>query len=241
MKQCRSKLFFFALLSALSFTGLLPPQLAVSQEEAQSEFWPELDVYYRLDSQWRLFGLASVTRAREVEYTDVQLGTAIDYSAYPIAPLVSVVATDYERYRVFQFRLGYTYSRAIGENSGDYLEHRCAVDASIRIPVTERLLLSVRNRGDFRDINGTSSFRYRNRIRVERQTETALVTLNPYLSAEIYYDSRYEMWNRQSYAAGIEWTLSAEFVLETYYQRQNDSRSSPSAVNAFGLVLSFYH
>jgi len=232
---------FCASLLALSISGLLHPPLASSQEKAQFQFWPEVDLYYRFDAQWRLFALASLTRAREVQYTDGQLAVHLDFSFYPIEPLLKVVATDFERYRAFLFRVGYAYSHSIGENSGDYLEHRGIAEASFRIPVTGLILLSDRNRGEFRDINGAYSFRYRNRLRIERQTKTDFVTLTPYLSAEFYYDSRYEMWNRQQYTAGIEWTLSGGAILDTYYQRQNDSRSTPSAVNAVGLSVTFFY
>jgi hypothetical protein len=67
------------------------------------------------------------------------------------------------------------------------------------------------------------------------------VTFNPYVSAEFFYDTRHETFNRTVFAAGIEWTFSARTVLEISYQRQNDTRSSPSAVNGFGLTLLLYY
>ena len=240
MNRCRStsSLVFLLVASPLC---LLSSRTALSQESARSQFWPELDVFYRLDSQWRLFALTSITREREIQYTDWQIGAHLEFSFYPLPPLMKVMATDFERFRAFQFRVGYTYARAVGGNSGDYQEHRGIVEASVRIPVTELLLLSDKNRVDLRGVNGSFSSRYRNRIRVERQTETDFVTLNPFLSAEFFYDSRYETWSRQLYSAGIEWTLSGGTLLETSYQRQTDSQPSTSAVNALGLTVSVFY
>ena len=58
--------------------------------------------------------------------------------------------------------------------------------------------------------------------------------------AEFFYDSRYDAWNRQRYFVGIEWPLVRRSILDTYYCRQNDSRSSIAHVDAFGLALNLF-
>jgi hypothetical protein len=58
--------------------------------------------------------------------------------------------------------------------------------------------------------------------------------------AELFYDSRYDEWNRKRYFVGIEWPIGRTSVLDSYYYRQDDSRSSIAHVNAVGLALNLY-
>ena len=60
--------------------------------------------------------------------------------------------------------------------------------------------------------------------------------------AEFFYDSRCDAWSRQRYSFGVEWPIGKTPILDTYYSRQNDSRSSIAHVNAVGVVLTlFFH
>jgi len=76
-------------------------------------------------------------------------------------------------------------------------------------------------------------------------------TIAPYVSGEISYDTRFDLWNRNRYAVGVVQSLrrgpilrkllpQRQVNLDLYVMRQNDSRSSPSHVNALGAALIFY-
>ena len=76
-------------------------------------------------------------------------------------------------------------------------------------------------------------------------------TITPYLSGEIFYDTRFGVWNRNRYAVGVVQSLRRGPILrkllpkrginlDLYFMRQNDSRSSPSHVNALGAALVFH-
>jgi hypothetical protein len=211
-----------------------------AQNDTEFQGWWEIDGYYRIDAQWRLFGLASLTRYRESQTADFQVGAHLDFSFFPIAPLLTFEATEYERYRLFLFRAGYLYARGIGSRQDEYLEHSVVAEAHIRLNITEYLLLSDRNRFEGRRINGEGSWRYRNRVRLERLTRTAFLPVNPYLSFEVLYDERVETFNRLRTTAGIEWNLSGTFVLDTYYMYQSDSRFSPATLHVGGVSLSAF-
>jgi hypothetical protein len=221
--------------------ALLRPPTAASQDDVSSEFWPEVDLFYRFDSQWRLFSFASLTRNRDVPYTDWQFGAHIDYSFYPLPPLLGLTGTDFERFRAFMFRVGYNRARSIAESKGEYKEDRVVAEAWFRLAVTEQLLLSDRNRGELRKVNGVSSWRYRNRFRVERQFDIPSVKLTPHLSAEVFYDSRYSTWNRMLYSIGVEWALEWGLILETSYERVEQFQPNSSRINAFAVTLSLYY
>ena len=45
---------------------------------------------------------------------------------------------------------------------------------------------------------------------------------------------------RRRYFAGIEWPIGKTPILDTYYARTNDSRSSVAHVNAFGLAFNLF-
>jgi len=63
----------------------------------------------------------------------------------------------------------------------------------------------------------------------------------PYAQAEIFYDTRFDCWNRQLYQAGAEIELAKRWRIEPYLARQNDSRSTSGNVDRAGLVLKYYH
>jgi hypothetical protein len=222
-------------------TWLLASAQAVSQEDDRFQIWPEVDLFYRFDAQWRLFSFASLTRERDVPYTDWQFGANIDYSFYPLPPLLGVTGTDFERFRAFMFRVGYNRARSTGESKGKYKEDRVLAEALFRLAVTEQLLLSDRNRGEIRRVNGASCWRYRNRFRVERQFNIPVVKLTPHLSAEIYYDSRYATWNRILYSIGVEWSLEWGLILETSYEQVEDFQPNHSTLRALAVTLSLYY
>jgi Protein of unknown function (DUF2490) len=60
-----------------------------------------------------------------------------------------------------------------------------------------------------------------------------------YGSAEIYYDSRFDTFNRNRFVIGTTFPVNKHFALDLSYARQNDSRSQPNHVNAIGVVLVF--
>jgi Protein of unknown function (DUF2490) len=113
------------------------------------------------------------------------------------------------------------------------------------------LLLSDRNREDFRFVNGDFSFRYRNRVTIEREFQLMKRTITPYASEEVFYDTRYSVWNRNRWAVGVQMSLRRgplrkmlqpkhQAILDLYYMRQNDSRSDEPHVNAIGASLAFH-
>jgi hypothetical protein len=147
-------------------------------------------------------------------------------------------------------RTGYRYGTSL--NGADpFKEHRIVGEETFRRLIPGKLLLSDRNRQDFRIIDGDYSFRYRNRLTLEREFVIGERGFTPYTSGELYFDSRYNIWNRNRYAFGIQIPMKRkgplgdffhkeQVVLNLYYLRQNDSRSSIQHVNAIGMIWEFY-
>lgn len=233
-------LFLLLFLIGLSLVG---PRIVRAQEPTtEKEFWPEVDVYINVNPKVRLFLLATVSKSiedgeiRNAQAYEAQIGVHVDY-----IPNRHVI-----------LRTGYRYGTAVGSNDDGFREHRLLTEQTLRRLFPGDLLVSDRNREDFRIISGDFSFRYRNRVTIEREFPLFRKrTITPYVSGEIFYDTRYSVWNRNRLAVGIQTSLrpgplrkmllhKRQIVLDLYLMRQNDSRSSSPHVNALGAALAFH-
>jgi hypothetical protein len=102
------------------------------------------------------------------------------------------------------------------------------------------LLLSDRNRFDFRWREGEFNWRYRNRLKFERTFPAGRFELTPYVHAEAFCSLNQQMWTRARYTVGMEWAITKRVVLEVYVARQNEFRSTLPTFRAIGLALQFY-
>ena len=219
---------------------VIGPQPAKAQTTS-NEVWPEIDVYVNVKPKIRLFFLATTSRAVEdgelfnSKAFEGQIGAAIDY-----IPNKHVV-----------LRAGYRFGTSLGDTDDPYKENRLLTEQTLRKLLPGNLLLSDRNREDFRFIDGDFSFRYRNRVTIEREFQLKKRTMTPYVQGEIYYDTRYDAWNRNRLTAGVQTSLrrgpilkmllpKRQVLLDLYFTRQNDSRSSTQHVNALGATLALY-
>ena len=231
------------LILALFIFLVIGTQTARAQQPTTSnEVWPEIDVYINVKPKLRLFLLGTVSRSVEDgeafngKAFEAQIGAHIDY-----IPNQHVV-----------LRTGYRFGTSVGDSDNPYTEHRFLTEQTLRKLLPGNLLLSDRNREDFRFIDGDFSFRYRNRVTIEREFHLFKKrTITPYVSGELFYDTRYSAWNRNRLAAGVQTSLrrgplrkmlmpKRQVILDFFYMRQNDSRSDTSHVNALGVALSFY-
>ena len=217
-------------------------QATRAQEPTPKQFWPEIDVYINLKPKVRLFFLGTVSKSTEDgegfrgRAFEAQIGAHIDY-----IPNHHVI-----------LRAGYRFGTSIGSDDDSFKEHRFLTEQTLRKMLPGDLLLSDRNREDFRFVDGDFSFRYRNRVTIEREFHLFKErTITPYVSGELFYDTRYNTWNRNRLAAGAQIAIrrgplkkmlmhKRQVILDLYYMRQNDSRSDTPHVNAIGAALSLY-
>jgi hypothetical protein len=231
-----------ALFRALLFSLIVFGALAANAQDTGEQFWPEVNVYVHINEKIRLFLLGTVSKTiedgelRNSQAFDSQVGAHIDY-----IPNKHVI-----------LRTGYRFGSSVGDTTDPYKEHRIVTEQTLRKLLPGDILLSDRNREDFRFISGEFSFRYRNRVTLEREFHVFKQrSVTPYVSGEVYYDTRFDTWNRNRWAVGVQTSLrrnalikmllpKRQIVLDLYYMRQNDSRSSDPHVNALGAVLAFY-
>jgi hypothetical protein len=208
----------------LLLLGCLSGQ-AVAQDgpETRNELWPEVDLFIYLNPKWRLFLMATLSQERETNIDlEGQTGVHIDHF--------------FNKYLVF--RAGYRYGFSLVEDD-PFQEHRILFEQTIRVPFMWKILLSDRNRQDLRWVDGEFSARYRNRLMLERDFGIGNFRFTGYGSAEVYYDSRFDTFNRNRFIFGVAFPVTNRFGLDLNYARQNDSRSQPNHVNAIGIILVF--
>jgi Protein of unknown function (DUF2490) len=223
----------------------LMPILCVPRLQAQdtrNEFWPEFDVYLKLNEKSRLFFLYSATKLdQRATHADGTLGGHLDFYTLPLfGRRLLLHRADAARSKSFMLRAGYLFSRTPSGSTDPFTEHTPTVETHWRFPLPGSMLLTDRNRADFRFVDGDYQPRYRNRLKLERTFKAGRLDLTPYGHAEAFYDWRFDKFHRFRYSAGAEVLLGRHVIFEGYYLRQRDSVSSPQHVNAVGLALQFY-
>ena len=203
--------------------------------------WPEMNVYVRLNSTARLLVVATTVKD-DGETTDAEFGAHLDLFLKPILrPPGLMFRVDESKNRVLMIRAGYRYLLSYMDGSA---ENRALLEATVRYPLTGRfgnMLLSNRNRMDFRVIDDTYSWRYRNRLSIDRELSVGPVRVNPYLRFEIFYDSRFAAFSRTEATAGASFPITKYWELEGYFDYQLDTGSSPNKkTRAVGAVTTFY-
>jgi hypothetical protein len=225
------------MLALLAFTA---PSLPARADDRQREFVPEVNAYIKLSDRTRLFLLGDVTRNLSGGSDEGEIGAHLDYTLKPIFR-PELRDADWERNRYLWTRIGYVQLSNPDARSSGPTERRGIIELTARMPLPQEVWLAHRARVDLRDIGGESSQRYRYRLVIEREFNVSGVVMVPYAQAEIFYDTRYDTWNRQLYQAGAEIELTKHWRIEPYLARQNDSRSSSGNADRVGLVLKYYH
>lgn len=184
------------------------------------ELWPELDVYYTAAKHQRtMFELSSQTEHEGTKH-HATVGLFQDYLFLP-----SGFARGGYRFTFSTRDASYRESRFLGE-----------VNLTAWSSPTMRLIS--RLRGELRDVNSEWSYRVRERLHFQHLSRaTAGPRFEPYVTSEVYYDSRFNTIDRIAGRAGVETHLGGSQVLDVYYARQENSRSTPGAVNALGITL----
>ena len=230
-----------AYLRALLCASWLLVSAALPAEAQTVAVWPEVDVFVRLNSTARLLLVATTVHA-DGQTTDAEIGPTLDFFLKPLRrPPKLMFRLDESKNRVLLIRAGYRY---LPSYTGGSAENRALLEATVRHPLKSyvgHVLLSNRNRIDFRVIDGTYSWRYRNRLSVERELSVGPLRVNPYSRFEIFYDSRFAAFSRTETMLGASFPVIKYWELEGYFDYQLDTGNSPNRkTRAVGAVANFY-
>ena len=207
-------------------------------QTSASEFWPQVNAQFNLPRQFRVTGYTGLQNSEGFPYQQIFGGANVGYQWKRITKL-HIQNSDSDKEHTLVFAGGYEYLHTLSSGSPKN-ENRPMLQVTLSRRPWSPLLLSDRNRVEFRWVNGAYSTRYRNMFSLSYDIAVHRFHFSPYGGAEVYYDGGKGSWNEEQYAGGIEWPFRRWFNLQTYYLRQHCTTCNPVNVNAAGLNLNFF-
>ena len=187
----------------------------------ETQAWPEIYIAKKLTERIALAGFSELHIGQDMTTpVEEQIGVGFSYSPNPFISFVPF------------YRWIANQSRPDDHTQ----ESRPQLDVIFRIPLLWRFDINDRNRCEFRWIDGQPSQRYGNRMLLEHPLTVKGAKLTPFAGVEWFYDTRFHIWNRTRYSAGVHLPINPHMEISPYFSRQNDSQSVPGHVNAAGMI-----
>lgn len=204
------------------------------------EVWPSIDVYYRINDKLRIYATASGTKKDSSNYTDGSLGIFLDIFAFPV--LAKRRANHLEELpgTYLRLRAGYQRSASPANAEDPFQENLYVLQADGRATLPASILLTVRNRFDFRFNEGDFSTRYRPRLALERDFRTEYLFFTVSSFTEYFANFGQPQLNRFRLQLGLEVKVTKHLAYESFWNHQFANEPSISEVDAFGMVLKLY-
>jgi hypothetical protein len=195
---------------------------------------PEIDTYLKVNPSMRVYFQAEGDRDGGVPI-QATLGPSVQFYLKPLLRLQKVTSFDLDdaKKRPLVLEAGY---RVI-TTPNDPVENRFMPMATVAFPVNGSVLTTDRNRADLDWKEGVFSWRYRNRLQVQRTFSIRSYHATPYVSAEVYYTSQYSKWSTTQLEAGGIFPIGSHVQIDAYYEHQNNTGKKPNEqVNDIGLA-----
>lgn len=211
---------------------------APSVRAQQDQFLPEIDLHYEFKPYARLFVQAKDDRDGG-DPQQATLGPSIMLYRKPLMRLKHILAFDLDttKSRPIVLETGYRIITA----PDTAVENRLIEAATLHYPLLNRVLITDRNRFDLDWQNGRFTWRYRNRLTLERAFAIRSFHFAPYVAAEPFYESQYGKWASTDLYAGSAFPIGKHVELDAYYEHENDTGKSPNKQqNYVGLQLQLY-
>lgn len=219
--------------------ALVVPGLACSAGAQVNEFLPEIDAYYKVTDELQVWMQAKETYEAGDPVT-AEFGPSLDFYLKPMVRLENITMFDLDdsKSRPLIFSIGYRYLPYPSSPPTNRMEPI----VTFNFPVPKLgLLLTDRNRGDLDWQNGGFTWRYRNRLQLERNARIHSYHLQPYVSAEFFYESQYSKWADTAIYLGCLFPIGKHVAINPYYEHQNQTGKSPNQqYNQFGWIMNLY-
>lgn len=202
------------------------------------QFLPEIDAHLKLNSTFRAYLQVKDDRDGG-DSTQATIGPSLQLYLKPLLKLKTIKAFDLDdsKARFLVLEAGYRYITGPDAPS----ENRMLVAFTSNFPLSAGFFLSDRNRADLDWKSGIFSWRYRNKLTLERTFAIRSYRFIPYAAAEPFYESRYSKWSTTSLYAGSLFPVGKHVQFNTYYEHDNNTGKHPNRqVNSVGLVLNLY-
>lgn len=200
---------------------------------------PEVDTYLKLSSDLRASFQVKETREGG-DPTEAEIGPSLDLYLQPLARLQNATEFDLDdsKSRPLVFTVGYRY---LPQANNAPAINRIEPVVTLHFPLKAKFLLTDGNRGDLDWQSGGFSWRFRNRIQIEKRLTIRSYHPAPYVSAEFFYESQYGKWSDTAIYAGCLLPIGRHVQFNPYYEHQNNTGKSPNQqLNQLGLMLNLY-
>jgi hypothetical protein len=221
---------------------VLLPQLFLCclQGSAQTaQVLPEIDTNFKLSSDLRVTFQAKATREGG-DPEQAEIGPSLDFYLKPLIRLQDATKFDLDdaKPRPLVFSIGYRY---MPQANNAAAINRMEPGVTFHFPIPAGFLVSDKNRADLDWQAGKFSWRYRNRVQIERTLTIGSYHPAPYGSVEPFYDSQYGKWSDTAIYAGCSFPIIKHLEFEPYYEHQNNTGKHPNQqLNQLGLILNLY-
>ncbi|MBC7846114.1 MAG: DUF2490 domain-containing protein [Flavobacterium sp.] len=214
-------------------------------QNSSLEFWPETDIWYRLNSAWRLSSFIPLTKYNESESRDINFYLNIDYawghSQFPISRRM----LDQEKEQILKawmVRGGFMKGWSLGNDSSEYAEDMFFTELHRRLPIKGNVLLSHRFRVDTRWLGQDNdfSYRFRYRLMVEKEYKSGNYSIVPYVNIEPYWDSRYSKVVKTRAIGGVTTSWGNRFAVEGNLTYQYDETYDTENLYAINVILHIF-
>ena len=214
--------------------------IACASVEAQqsTEFLPEIDAYFKVNPMVRAYFQAKDDREGG-DPTQATIGPSVQFFLKPLLKLKRITAFDLDdaKQRTLVFETGYRYITAPNAPSED----RFLNSVTLHFPIKGDILIDDRNRAELDWKAGKFTWRYRNKLTLERTLAIHSYHLIPYVAAEPFYESQYDKWSTTSLYAGVLLPIGKHVQFDPYYEHDNNTGKRPNQqVNSIGLVLNLF-
>jgi hypothetical protein len=216
----------------LSYLACLPAQAQTTQ------FLPEIDSYLRVDSRVRLYLEAKDDRdgGDSEQFT---FGPSVQISLKPLIRLKNATRFDLDDAKSRPLVLESGYRSITAPNTP--IEDRAIEAVTFRLPPWGGAVISDRNRVDLDWKAGSFTWRYRNKLTVERTFSIGSHHFIPYVAAEPFYQSQYKKWSTTDLYVGCLLPFGKHVELNPYFEFENDTGKSPNRQQYYvGLALYLY-
>jgi hypothetical protein len=203
-----------------------------------TQFLPEIAAHLKLNSTFRAY-LETKDDREGGDPTQFTIGPSLQIYLKPLIKLKKVTSFDLDdaKSRFFVLETGYRYVTAPDGSP----ENRMIVAATFNFPLHGGFFVSDRNRADLDWKYSVFSWRYRNKLTVERTFAIRSYHLIPYIAAEPFYESQYNKWGTTSLHAGSLFPVGKHVEFNAYYEHDNNTGKHPNQqVNSVGLALYLY-
>jgi len=204
----------------------------------ETQFLPEVDANLTLNSTFRAYLQAKDDREGG-DPTQFSFGPSLQVYLKPLIKLKKVATFDLDdsKSRFLVLESGYRYIATPDAPP----ETRLIEAATSNFPLRAGFFLSDRNRFELDWKNDIFSWRYRNKLTLQRTFAVRSYHFIPYLAGEPFYESQYSKWSTTSLYAGSLFPVGKHVQFNLYFEHDNNTGKHPNRqVNSVGLVLNLY-